>query len=102
MLSGLHESEALVVDWVPDCSETYDNGAEAEEQLMTSNVSPAGRDKVHSEEYGFWSQTFWLRPPGFPLALDCRPHLLHPIACFLIWTMKFLAVCLHSWLLLSI
>lgn len=69
--------------------------AEAEEQLMTSNVGPAGGDKVHSEEYGFWSQTFWLRAPGCPLALDCMPQVLHPLACSLIWTMKFLAVCLR-------
>lgn len=68
---------------------------EAEEQLMTSNVGPAGGDKVYSEEYGFWSQTFWLCAPGFPLASDCRPQVLHPLVCSLIWTMKFLAVCLR-------
>ena len=76
--------------------------AEAEEQLMTSNVGPAGGDKVHSEEFEFWSQTFWLCAPGFPLAMDYMSHVLHPLAYSLIWTMKFLAVCLHSWLLLSI
>lgn len=44
--------------------------AEVEEQLITSNAGQVGGDKVRSEEYGFWSQTFWLQTPGFPLALD--------------------------------
>lgn len=76
MFSGPFESEALVVGGVPDCSQTYPvimRLAEVEKQLITSKAGPVGGDKVHSEEYGFWSQTFWLRTPGFPLALDYMP-----------------------------